>query len=116
MFDFLRRLGSFWVILVACALGGYFCLFNLEYMYVNIPHVAELKVRAAVAFIGCFLAGATVVIIYFGFDAMKKSFIIGQKNRKIKDLERKLARLDNSTQPQSTLDVNPALNADAIID
>ncbi len=116
MFDFFRRLGAFWIILVACALGGYFCLFNLDYIYVNIPHIAELKVRAAVAFIGCFLSGASVVIVFFGFDAMKKSFIIGQKNRKIKDLERKLARFDKSTPPESALDVNPALNADALLD
>lgn len=107
--DFIRRLGSFWIVLLFCCLGGYFCLFNLDYIYVNIPQMGEFKVRAAVAYIGCFLAGASVVILFFGFELFRKSWVIRQKNRQIRDLEKKLAASGRSA-PSQDLDVNPSLN------
>lgn len=112
--DFIRRLGSFWIVLLLCSIGGYFCLFNLDYIYVNVPQMGEFKVRAAVAYIACFLAGATVVIIYFGFEIFRKSWIIMQKNKQIRDLENKLAASNRSfttreMEPNGSITPTPQL-------
>lgn len=91
MIDFLRRLASFWLMLLVFGTFGYFCMFNLDYIYVSVPHIADVKVRAAVAYLGVFFAGASVVVFFFGLDAFKKSWIIRMKNRRIRQLEKQLA-------------------------
>ena len=86
--DFLRKLTSFWFLLLLVGGVGYFGAHNLEKIYVTIPQVGEFKTVAAIAFLSCFLAGAFVAVVFFGWDSVKKSITIRKLNKRIGNIER----------------------------
>ena len=82
--QFFRKAGSFWFFIVVVIAAGYFSAFNLDYIYVNLPHIAEFKVRAAIAFMGAFLVGCLLSTLFFGIDSMSKSMKIRDLNKKLR--------------------------------
>ena len=91
--NFLKRLGTFWVILIGFGILGYVCAFNLEWIYVNIPHVGEFKMRAGIVYLACFILGVSFTVVFFGLDSVKKSLEVHQRNKKIAKLEKKIESL-----------------------
>ena len=101
--NYLKKLANFFFIFVVLGAGGYFAAFNLDYIVVTIPHLAEMRLRAATIYIFIFMAGVTLTVLYFGVDAIKKSILIARKNRKIRKLEEKIRKLeDEATLPPAT--------------
>lgn len=90
---FLRQLGSFWLTILALGAVGYFCAYNLEYINVTIPHIAELRIRAAVIYILLFLIGCSFTVVYFGVGAIKKSFKIRNQSKRLGQLEKQIQKL-----------------------
>lgn len=88
--DFLKKLSSFWLVIILVGLVGYFSAHNLERIYVNIPQVGEFKMRAAIAFIFCFSAGAFMTVLYFGLDAFKKTLQIKRLKKQVIKLKKQL--------------------------
>ena len=102
--SYLRKLVNFFFIFVVLGAGGYFAAFNLDFIVVTIPHVTQLRMRAALIYIILFMLGVTLSVIYFGVDALRKSLALARKNRKIKHLESKIRNLEEQavTLPPSS--------------
>lgn len=88
----IRHILRFWLVLVFAGAGAYVLLFNQERIYVNLPGLGEFRVVAAVAFIACFLLGASAVTLHFIFDVLKKSFEISKLKKRNRLLESDLER------------------------
>ena len=95
--SFIRRLGSFWLILVLFGAGAYFSVNNPEWIDVHIPPVGALRVRAATALVSSFLLGCLVTVVYFCLDAARKSLLIRKKDRTISKLEKDLRMISPSS-------------------
>ena len=95
--NYLKKLANFFFIFLVLGAGGYFAAFNLDFIVVNIPHGAELRLRAAIVYIVIFMAGVTLAVLYFGVDAIRKSFAVSSKNKKIKRLEEKIRKLEEQS-------------------
>ena len=93
--EFIKKLSSFWLLLLLVGAASYFSAHNLERIYVNIPHFGEFKMRAAVAFMFCFLTGATVTVVYFGWDSVKKSVQVRRMQKRINKLEQEASMRDH---------------------
>ncbi|MBF0440664.1 MAG: LapA family protein [Oligoflexales bacterium] len=85
---FLKKLISFWFLILLISAGGYFCALNLDFITVNVPFFGAYRMRLAVAFIFSFFIGSTVTVCYFGFDSVRKSWKLRQKEREIKILRK----------------------------
>lgn len=101
----LRGLIKYWIFIIAAAAGAYLLVYNRDFIYVNIPRVAQFKVMTAVAFIACFVAGATSVVVYFFFETIKKSFEIRTLTKRVRSLENQLGK--NSGQSLPAVGVEP---------
>ncbi len=85
--NIIKQMLKFWVVIVFGCAGAYLLLYNQEPIYVNLPGIGEFKVMAAIAFIACFLIGATTVVIHFTFDLLKKSIEVRGLKKRVKALE-----------------------------
>lgn len=106
--SYLKKLGNFWLIILFVSLGGYFCIYNLDFIIVSVPLVGEFKVRAAVAYIMVFLVGCTFTTLFFGINAIKTNFVLSSKNRQIQRLQTKLTELERNRDQSLNRTVEPA--------
>jgi hypothetical protein len=96
--SFFRKLGSFWIFIILFAVGAYFCALNLDYVDVNVPWLDTFRVRAATAYVLCFILGCLLTMVYFGFDAFRKTLLIRKQEKLIKRLEKDLKASNLSTE------------------
>ena len=83
----IKKIGSFWVLILGCVLLGIFCSANRDWITVTIPYVSEVRVRAAEVYLWSFVMGAAVTFIFFFLELTRKSITIRKLNKKLKDLE-----------------------------
>lgn len=84
---FLKKSFYFGVTLGTLGILAYFSSLNFDYIYVNIPWLGEFKTRAAIVFLGSFLAGSLFTYGYFGVATFRKSLKIRQLTKQIATLE-----------------------------
>ena len=100
--SYLKKLVNFLFLFLVLGAGGFFAAFNLDFIVVTVPYIAELRLRAAVVYIAIFLIGVGLTVVYFGVDALRKSLALAKKNRKIKKLEEKIHKLEKADLPPQT--------------
>ncbi|MGE0171980.1 MAG: hypothetical protein AB7T49_04315 [Oligoflexales bacterium] len=91
--DFIKRLGSFWIIIFFFVVGGYFSAYNLDWIDVHVPHIGDMRVRAAVVYLLFFGLGSSVTVLFFGLDWIKKGMLLRKKDRHILQLKKEITTL-----------------------
>jgi uncharacterized membrane protein YciS (DUF1049 family) len=106
--DFIKKLASYWFFLVVMGLVIYFCISNIEFIYVRVPHIGEFKTRAAFAFLSAFMAGSAVGGAWFGMDTLKKALKVRSLSRRVQQLQNELQELQAHQSTTSTKKVEIA--------
>jgi hypothetical protein len=94
---FILRLARFWVLLVFIGLSGYVAYYNRGEVELSLPPLLyQQNYSTYVAFMAAFLLGATVVLVFFGLDYMKRSLeILKLKPRVLRDDPKAENQLDS---------------------
>ena len=82
-----RKIGTFWILILGCVVTGYFCAYNREWVPVTIPHLKEMRIRAADLFIWTFCFGALCSFSFFMVDYVAKLLTIRKLTQKVRSLE-----------------------------
>lgn len=100
--EFVKKMAGYWFSLICSGLVLYFCLANLDSIYVRIPHIGEFNSSAALVFFLVFMAGAMFSGTWFGIDAIKKALRIRSLEKRLKQVQKQLAEKDLYAATQST--------------
>jgi len=106
----IKQLLKFWFVIVFGCAGAYLLMYNQEPIYVNLPGIGEFKIMTAIAFIACFLAGATTVVVHFIIDIVKKSMEVRSLRKKLKsrvqshDIQNQTSPLPITAAPHKNID------------
>ena len=82
---FLRKLLSFFIILVITLYIGYFTYLNTDRIFVIVPGLGEQTISKAFGFLTSFTLGAIFSCLFFGFDFIKKSLEVRGLKKELKD-------------------------------
>ena len=105
--EFTKKMASYWFFILIMGCTVYFCISNLDFIYVKVPHVGQFKTRAALAFLAVFIAGAGIGGAWFGLDTFKKALKLRSLNKRLHSLEAELAKLrepHQNKQPEAAVD------------
>ena len=92
MLTFTRWLLSVMLLIVMAALF-FTAIKNLEYIYIDIPYVAQFRVMTAVALASAFFIGALIASLFFGLWLM-------QSHMKCRALRRELRKLKKTIKAE----------------
>ena len=103
--NFIRRLISFFVVLIFIGYGGYFGFLNMNKLYVNIPYLGEYTIPGFLAFLTAFVLGGFFAALFFGYDFFRKSFEVHKSRRALSRIkndrfERSSRFLEEDNEPR----------------
>ncbi len=85
---FFLLLFRFWLLLAFILMTGVIAIYNQEIVPLSLPPVIQhISLPAFQVYSGFLMLGATLTVIFFGLDSMKKSLQIRKLQKQIKDLE-----------------------------
>lgn len=104
--NFLKKLLTYWFILLIIGFLAWFCAFNTEMIFVHVPQMGEFKMRAAIVYIILFLAGCLFSSAYFGAEMVRRYF-------EIRTLKKRVTLLESSSYAGSSAKHRSALQEPA---
>lgn len=100
--QFLRRLGSLWILILALCLFAYVSHFNKDRCPVSLPPWIEMISLPSYALVlGSFMFGAVVASLYFGLESAAKTL-------EVRRLRKEVASLRPATPTEETARTVPA--------
>ena len=81
---FLRRLVSFLMVLSVTLYIAYFSYVNTKPIHIIVPPLGELRMPAAIGFLGSFLAGAIFTCLFFLYEYLKKVLELHSVKKELK--------------------------------
>ena len=87
------KLFKFWFVVLFLCVGVYFGAYLQDPVTLKIPGVGAYTVTAAIALIGSFFLGVTLVTLYFGVDFIKKSIEVYRLNKGNRELLKQVSTL-----------------------
>lgn len=97
-----KKIAAYWFFLITLGLVVYFCISNLEFIYVKVPHIGEFKTRAAFAFLTIFMLGLGVSGLWFSTDLVTKSIKIRRLTKKLDKQNHSLVQADSAAKNEET--------------
>ena len=91
--DFIRRFLGFWFFVLTLSVLLYFCLSNIEHIYIQMPHIGSFKMRAGYAFFTVFVAGTALSGLWFSGYVFKRHLKLRKLSRKVDILTKELENL-----------------------
>jgi hypothetical protein len=88
---FFLLLCRYWVLLALVLLCGHIALNNQAVVPVNLPPLIQhISIDAYLAYAGFLFIGATLTVIFFGLDSVKKSFQIRKLSKQVEELKKEI--------------------------
>jgi uncharacterized membrane protein YciS (DUF1049 family) len=86
---YIFKLGRFWVLLAFIIVAVFFSLNNQNQISVDLSPMlkSEITTNAYRVYFTSFLIGATVTILFFGYENIRKSIMIRGLRKEIRELE-----------------------------